>query len=616
MAIYDTNQAKTTPNTSNVQREESPEKGKQRPTDLVPEENKVQKKDGGTTPPADGAAQNKDGKQEGAADPQKEAAEKAKKEREAQVTAKWQSLLGDWLGGELAKVVLESVSLDALNGYIQDGLKSAGGAVNDVIKDQTKPADQKQIDGVKKFSEALSGILTGQIDKWMASPGAQKVLLAVSNWVQDNPKAVMAIVGAAVIGGAIAAYAVNPAIDIAVPLGLGGGWEAKAGLDLGKLRDICYQGAHLTVSNKSTKIEFSHKKEDKDGKTTEEISASGETKQEFGKGSLFTGSGKVSITDDKVSVKLDSSLKTTVGGKEVEFGAGYNTDGPITGKIKVGSGGETTEITGTKNGDIVTFSTKQIFTGGSFETKASSDGKEQKTATANVGAGQTMTMTGGSDGNKVGYENKNVGGSGVSMNASAGTNGQGQTEFKAGAKYDNGKLKTQLDLMMLEGKGSMNLSAGYQEDGWKFDATLKLDDKRMTELALKMGYQNPDEFKGFLLGYKRSWSEENKQYADHVDALLEYSVGKWYGRAMGGMDIMGNKVTKANLDLGLGYQLNKNWMLTGGMQMNGAMNQEGTGMNMGYKPYVGAQYNGVGVAAYYDTQTKGAGLMLTIPFGR
>lgn len=639
MPVYE--QSSAAKSNAPVQREEAAPDKKQRPADLVPEENKaVQKKQEGDPPaaksattaaPAGGEATTtaqegstaKEGGGDAATEEAKKKAEESKKERDAAITAKWQSLLGDWLGGEMAKVVLENCSLDAFNGYVQDGLKAGGSAINDLLKDQTKPADAKQAEGVKKFGDAVGALLIPQIDKWMKSPEAQKILGKISNWIQGNPKEVMLIVGGALIGGAIAAWIANPSIDLSTSLNLGGDWKLKAGIDLGKLREMAYGGATLAVQNKATKIEFKHKVEEKDGekKSSAELGASTEAK--FGGGSLFKGSSNVIIADDKVTVKLNGALETEIAGQKVTFDGAYDSNGPIKGKIRIGDKDEYREVMGQKDGDVVTFSTKQVFAGGaSVEQKTTSNGAtgkdgHQTTANVPVGAGQSMSMTAGTEGNKVGYTNSNVGGSGVGINASAGTNAEGKSEFKAGAKYDNGTLKAALDATMLDGKTSMGASFGMNtKEGYKFDASLKLDDKRMTELALKMGYQNPDEFKGFLLGYKKSWSDENKQYADHFDVLLEYSIGKWYGRAMGGMDIMGNQVKKTNLDLGLGYQMNKDWMLIGGMQANGAMNQSTNQFDMSYKPYLGAQYKGVGVAAYYDSGSKGGGLMLTIPFGR
>lgn len=753
MPIYDqaATKAQTTPTTTPTTAKDGATDKRRQPEDLVPEENKAQKKDG-----ADGGG-------EKSAEEKAAAEKKAKEERAAAVVANWESTLGKWLGGPLAKIVLENVSLDALNGYVQDGLKAAGPALGGVLKDQTKPADKKQEEGLKAFSDALSGVMTGQIEKWVASPGGQKVLKAISEWVQDNPGWVMTIVGAAVIGGAIGAWVANPDLDLEVPFNLGKDWQVKAGVDLGKLREIAFQGASLVVANKNAgikmkaevnkddekndagdvtkstrsgsvevnvgkdkepqmtfamngkivdtkdglvattaggklelfdpasgakvtitqdgkwdnkgnkedafsysasvgkdvtgsfttnlknatvvdkegnivnlssrelkvavgskaaKFEASTKTEDNDGKesTTSTIGVSG--KGQLGAGTMFEGSSNVTIGDDKVVVKLNGKMTATIAGKPVEMDAAYETDGVIKGKIKVGSGNEYREVTGEKKGDVITFSTKQVFVGGSLEQKTTTDKKtgqqgQQTTVNAAVGKDQSVTASGGTEGTSVKYEGKNIGGSGVGVNAGLGQDAEGKTNANLGVKYDDGTLKAYLDYTMKQGESTMGVGASVStEDGWKFSGDLKLDEKRMTELALKMGYQNPDEFKGFLLGYKQTWSKENQQYAHHFDALLEYSIGRWYARAQGGMDIMGGKLQKTNLDLGLGYKLNDKWTAIGGVQMNGMRNEQNNQFDMGYKPYVGLQYGGVGVAGYYDSANKGGGIMLTIPFGR
>ncbi len=751
MAIYDQSAAQKAP--APVQREEAPADKRRQPEDLVPPENKVQKKADGE--PGDKPATATDDK--AAAD------KKAKEERAAAVVANWEQTLGKWLGAPLAKLVLENVSLDSLNGYVQDGLKAAGPALGGVLKDQTKPADKKQEEGLKAFSDALSGVITGQVDQWIKSPGGQKVLKGISDWVQDHPGWVMTIVGAALIGGAIGAFVANPDLDLSVPFNLGKDWEVKAGVDLGKLREIAFQGASLVVANKnagikmkaevkkdeekndagdvtketkSGSVEITHgkeketqttfamngkivdtkdgliaysaggklelfdpatgakvtvtqdgkwdskgnkedafsysasvgkdvtgsfttnlknatvvdkegnivslssrelkvavgskaakfevgtKTEEKDGKESTTTTIGASAKGQLGAGTMFEGSSNVSIGEDKVVVKLNGKMSATIGGKPVEMDAAYETDGVIKGKIKVGSGGEYREIIGEKKGDTVTFSTKQVFVGGSLDQKTTSDSKtgangQQTTVTADVGKDQKVTASGGTEGNSVKYEGKNIGGSGVGINAGVGQDANGQTNANVGVKYDKGTLKAYLDYTMKQGESSMALGASVNTpEGWKFSGDLKVDEKRMTELALKMGYQSPDEFKGFLLGYKQTWSKENNAAAHHFDALLEYSIGRWYGRAQGGMDIMGGKLQKTNLDLGLGYKLNDKWTAIGGMQMNTSLNQQTNQHDMGFKPYVGVQYGGVGVAGYYDTGNKSAGVMLTIPFGR
>ncbi|MFT7580938.1 MAG: hypothetical protein ACI9MR_002612, partial [Myxococcota bacterium] len=620
-----------------------------------------------------------------AANKKKEAEEK---ERTAAVQAKWEGLLGKWLGGELAPLVLEHVSADALNGYVQDGLKQAGPALGDVLKKETKP-DAAQAKALKAYSDALAGAMTGLVDKWVQSAGGQKVLASISRRVQDNPGWVMGIIGGAVVGGAIAAWFANADLpEISVPLNLGKDWKLKAGIDLSGIQNLGFQGASLVVSNKNKALTLGakvNKKEEKNedgsikstthtgkldlkagkkdsdqltfvmnGKITEtaadgmvayttdgklnfvdaetgmtiavgadgkwdskgnkenkvsftmasgkdskvngkltidgkkvtivdadgnivetssagfsvavgksgqkfeagaqvEKSASGATKGsasikgegQLGAGTIFKGGANVGIEEDKVTVKLNAGMTAKIGGQTVEFAGAYEKDGPITGKIKVeGKDGEYKEITGTKNGDVVTFSTKDVFAGGhSVERKSTknADGTVANTTTAGValGKGHKASITGG-DKTNVSYEGTDIGGTGINAKANAGSDGYG-----VGLSFDDGMLKANLDFMMTEGTSSMGLSAGMKtESGFKFDGNLKLEESRLKEVGVKLGYQNPDEFKGFLLGYKQTWLGDNKGTEHHFDALLEYSMGRWLGRLEGGLDISGGQVKK------------------------------------------------------------------------
>ncbi|MFT7581215.1 MAG: hypothetical protein ACI9MR_002889, partial [Myxococcota bacterium] len=382
-----------------------------------------------------------------------------------------------------------------------------------------------------------------------------------------------------------------------------------------------------------------------------EKSASGATKGsasikgegQLGAGTIFKGDANVGIEEDKVTVKLNAGMTAKIGDKTVDFTGAYEKDGPITGKIKVaGKDGEYKEITGTKNGDVVTFSTKDVFAGGHSVERSSTknaDGTVANTTTAAValGKGHKASITGG-DKTNVGYEGTDIGGTGINAKANAGSDGygagvsydedgvkasaeyakkDGKETFKAGAGYEKGMLKANLDFMMSEGTTSMGLSAGMKtESGFKFDGNLKLEESSLKEVGVKLGYQNPDEFKGFLLGYKQTWLGDNKGTEHHFDALLEYSMGRWLGRLEGGLDISGGQVKKTNLDLSLGYKLNKDWTLIGGVQQSGMLNPESNVFEQGYKPYVGAQFGNIGVAGYFDTKNKGGGIMLTIPLGR
>ncbi|TNF23186.1 MAG: hypothetical protein EP329_27835 [Deltaproteobacteria bacterium] len=721
---------KETTETTPAKAEENVQAKSRTPGDLVPEENKVQAKG------------------QDANDPAKAEKEKAEKERAAKVTAKWESMLGKWLGGKLAPLVLEHVSLDALNGYVKQGLDAAGPEIGKALKGAVDPTKAQEA-GLKGFSDALSGVITAQVDEWIKTEKGQKILKAIGGWVDDNPAWVMSIIGTALIGGAVAVWFTNQDLpNIEVPLKLGG-TEIKAGLDLGTIQQLGFQGASLVVANKNAKITTKaevKQKEDKDkgtettsaslslahgdkgkedltfvmngtitkgkdgmvahtadgtlklmdpksgakitigadgkwdsagageknvnfaaetgkdspvsgkltinGKNVTIVDANGNivttqsasigvavgakgtkfeanakseggkvsgdatlsTEAQLGAGALFKGSAGVEVGDGVTKVKLNGDLSANIAGKPVTFSGAYEQDGPITGMIKVGDGGQYKEIRGTKNGDIVTFATKDVFEGGSVERETSKDNKtgavtNQVNTTTALGANTTLMGSFGDKGNSIGLNANKVGGTNLNLSGNVGDQGYG-----VGASYDDGKFKANLDYTMKQGISSLGLSAGLKADNGLYgDASLKMEDSRLEQFALKVGYNGKGNLKSFMVGYKREWQEKNPEYADKFEALLEYSMGNWAGRVQGGVDLQGGQVKRTNLDLSLGRKINDDWAVIGGMQMNGAFDDKTNQFGQSYKPYVGLQHGNVAVSAFYDTEKKAAGVMLSIP---
>ncbi len=669
-------------------------------------------------------------------------------ERRKVVQAKWEKLLGKWLGGEMSKLVLEHVSLDALNGYVTEAIGSAGPQIGKAIKGQTNPT-AAQAKALGEFNTALEAIVTGQVEKWMNSDTAQGVLKSVSNWVQGNPGATMAIIGTALIGGAVAVWFTNPDLDFDIPLSLGKNWKMEAGLDLGKLQSIGFQGASLMVANKTSKLtakagykrsedddgtskqsaelavskgdkgkesftlalngtitetkdgavahtaggklvlmnpktgakvslssdnkwdssgaqdlsanftastgkdapfsgslsiggksvtivdengnivettsgelklavgskankfEATAKTENKDGVETHSLTVGGSA--QLGKG-LFSGTAGVHVGEETTTVKLNGKMQATVAGKPVTLSGSYETDGAVTGKIRIGEGNKYREVTGTKNGDVVTFSTKQVFENQSLEmsTTANADGTYTNKANASVTQGDhTFTLGGGSDGTyAAGWKGKL--GDHASGNAHVNQDG-----FGAGVKYEEGFLKAHLDYTMNKGVSSLGGGLGVKMDnGLLAEVDATLDEARLTTLGIRLGYRDPDVFKSFIVSYKSEWQAANQQHAHKFGALLEYSAGNWLGRLDAGVDLRGNKVQSTSLDLTLGRKINQDWTAIGGMQYGNSLDATSGNYENSFKPYLGAQYKGIGVAGFYDTKSKGAGLMLTIPLGR
>ncbi len=733
---------------------------------LIPPENK---KDGGA------------GKKDEKADkkPAKEEVTEKEAERRKAVVAKWEQCLGKWLGGPLSALVLEHVSLDALNGYVDQGLKAAGpalgGALNSGLKGKTKPQAGDQEKALKAYSDALSGAMTGLVEQWMASPGGQKVLKSISNFIQGNPGWTMGIVGTALIGGAIGAWFANADLSkIEVPLNLPKGWDLKLGLDLGTIQNLGFNGAAITVANKSQGFSFSAKgkqseketdKKDAEGnplvekkkegsaelvlgkdkepkftfgvngsitdsgdglvvytagqkvelvdpingvkisidekgkwdtkgnrensftyaasagkedglngafnfnatsatvvdqqgnivdiasrkvgvaigkkalkfkasasekaetkggetKTTKSADVSGEG--QLTKGLSFNGQAGVEMTGDALKVKFGGGVTAKVGDKTIELAGNYETDGEVKGRIKLGSGSEYTEVTGTKKGDVVTFSTKEVFKGGSKETTVTSDptkGVSSKTtATADLGKGASMSMTHGTEGSGVGVKGQKIGGTPLDASAGATFSPDGQvTGANAGLAYNTDLLKAKLDLVMKDAKTTFGASVGVQQGGLKLNTDLKVQDKTLTHFGASVGFRNEAETFSFLAGYKRSFLDKDQAYADRFDLALEYSLERFSTRFAGDLTLGPGGKKGAGLDLGVGYDIGakKDWQLMAGAKTSIMYDDPLKQNQVGVTPYIGLGFKpaNVSVMFNYDTQSQAAFLSLGIPIG-
>lgn len=527
--------------------------------------------------------------------------DKAKeKKRKAAITARWEALLGERLGGEMAAVVLKHVSVDALNGYVTGALDAAGPALGAALEgavefDDGKESAQKK--ALKEFSDALSGAIASQVETWKNSPTGQKILGKLSGFVQKNPGKTLGIVGSVAIGAAVVAYFANPDVpNLEIPLKLGDGWTLKTGVDLGTLQTLAYQGASLTLSNKAKgfSIALKHKDGDKGGETT--LEASG--KIQATPKTSFQGKADLQANKSETKVKLSGGLSTSLDGQnKVSISGGVESKGKkvdkITGKIRVGENDNYREIIGTKNGDTVTFKTVDVFGRVSVE-RTSTAGPDGVKDTANVK-----------------YQQNRVGGSNVDIKGHAGTEG-----FGMGAIYHQGLFKSNLDYAMKSGVSTLKLGASYQpKKGLIGDFDLQISDTRLTEMSMKFGYRDVAKFRSLMLDYKRSWVQDNEEYAHHFGALLEYSFGQVSARLTGGIDYSAGQIMGTQLDLMGGMRINNDWAAIGGARYN---NSPLDG-RQSFRFYSGLQYKNIGVAGYVDMPMTGgkatAGIMLTVPLG-
>lgn len=282
----------------------------------------------------------------------------ARAAREAEVTAHWEATLGKWLGGNLAKLILEHVSFEALQGYAKDALEKVSPGLESALKGVTD-SKASEAKALQVFSKDLGKIIEDLGTEWIEKDADKNLLAKISTWIEDNPGWTTAILGTAIIGGAVAVWFADPDLDISVPLKMKD-WTFTPGIDLGSLRDIAFKGASFGVANKTLGLSFDasyeiDKEVDADGeltKTTQEAKLS----SQFGKDKsrhvililngkavdtqdgivAYTTDGKLEFVDPKTKTKLslnDKSEWTTEGDSKHNFGFSAETDAGVSGKL-------------------------------------------------------------------------------------------------------------------------------------------------------------------------------------------------------------------------------------------------------------------------------------------
>lgn len=200
-------------------------------------------------------------------DPEKEK-EKKEQERVAAAKASWEKILGETIGGKLFDLIREHLSMEDLQGYATDGVDAIAKALPDVAKEPTGEGELAGLMDEKAEAEALTkflAVLTPTLEKgskkWLESDKAKKILVSISQWVEENPGWVLTIIGTAAIGAAVGAYLANmdaPMIEQTFKLG-DSGWSLGGGIDIGPIQQIAVQAASLSVAYASENLAASLK---------------------------------------------------------------------------------------------------------------------------------------------------------------------------------------------------------------------------------------------------------------------------------------------------------------------------------------------------------------------
>lgn len=215
--------------------------------------------------------------------------------RVARARVEWEGLLGEKIGGEAFELIREHVSYEALLGYAHEGTQAMSEAVGEISIPTTEKGaagglldEESEAAAVEKMVQALGPALEDLANKWIESDTGRRVLTAISRWVEENPAAVTAIVGTAVIGAAVGAYLSNmdPG-EFEKMFDLGEHVRAGGSVDVGPIQNLAIQAASVRVEYEAEGISaaLTGKYSAEDGTSvTAEVSGSGAAGETEGEG--------------------------------------------------------------------------------------------------------------------------------------------------------------------------------------------------------------------------------------------------------------------------------------------------------------------------------------------
>jgi hypothetical protein len=562
-------------------------------------------------------------------------------ERVAQAKADWEAVLGKTLGGKAFELIRDNVSFGDLQGYAQQGTKAlADLAAKPFSAGKNFSADDaKALNALaKKFAPELQKLADG----WLKGPGGQKVFKALSQWVEEHPKAVTAIaasLGALTIGAAVVAIVADAdPPEIKQMFKLGKGFEVGGALDLESIKRFAVESAELSMKYSAGGFSAQLKGSTEEGKDGEDRTYAAEASAGY----------KTKGFEAKGDVKWDSAKGTSAGASVKGEGGPDKFKGNYLASIRVNAEGETEVVF---NGGI-----KTVLNDLPAELKAGlkhSDGEDGKTSVEAELAlgkkGDQQTVKGKFDPesgaftltfNRTAYEGaatlkeeysqdkdgnlsttqsvKYKASDDLAFDMSQKTTGD-TTEHSVGLDFTTGKFKNSFDLKMKDAASELSLGTAGKVGDFKLGAntTLLLDDARLKTLGLSLGWQDPDAFKSATLKYKLDWQKDNAEYAHQFESVFEHTVGKWDGRLTGDLTLQGGQVKDANADLLLGRQLNNRWRLIGGVSGGTSFKDGSQASKIGGR--LGVQFDNVAVTFGVDKTFGGAtntGFRLEIPLGR
>lgn len=530
------------------------------------------------------------------------------KEGTAEGLKSYEAALGKFLGSKLYGLVAPHLTLEKMAKYADEGFTAALSGGVGLLKDLEGDVDAEAID---KFSKALEEQFALTAGEWLKGDG-KEFAGKCAKWVDTHPGTVvtMALLAAA---GAVAANLEIP--ELKQKWGITDELSAEVAAKIGKIRDISLQSIDASLVYKSEEVLASYK----GGYETEEDKHTHEVKTEFkGENDTFSFTGIGTFKGDDLELySLDASYKHLLGNQggdesSLSLGTGLSGGGEnptlLNGSISLADGNSLDSLTGKYDmtSGIFTLSgvRKMMLDGHSFglTQSGSSDGSSSKKFDYEGDAGGLEGLT-----TKFSLE-ETIKSFGADSAYELDTN----HKLSLGLNYSRKNLDAALDAVFsssgdstISSKLDTKLGSGWMAGG---DATLRLNDPKLTELGAYFGFRDPASFRTYLAKYRYLADEDSHTFNAIVeeqlwDVHVRLEQTARLSQAGGSFESKGHAAyfLDDKKDIGL---------------IGGVTARYGSDSDNALIPQVGMQIKGIPLLVGYDVQNKGFNIGLTIPFGR
>jgi len=473
--------------------------------------------------------------------------EEAKKKTE---TDFWQKL-ETFLGQELAKLVEKNITKEKLMEIAKKGAEA-------LIDAGAKELQKVEIEGASEEDMAALQALEGAFGEWLKeqasalveSEEGQKLASEIAKWSQkfakEHPLAVIALALACAVG-AYLANAEVPALE--TRFALGKGVDARIKAKLGKAQDLSLKAVevHLGYTASNVKAQLSGELAQGTGSVSSSVEVKDNDKS-------LVAFGSAQINKDgllEAKARLSSEFK----GVKVEGGAKFDKSRGTTGAVVLRYSGQEFDAGSDLSYDLES---------GLFRVKLSQDLIKQ----LNV------------DVLAKGYPTKAEDVEGVSI-------GITKDDFRARLDARFGEKRE------VQAQASATIAPNLTVEA---SGTYAVDENRITQFYARLGFKSPDEFKAFLLEYKRTRAKNIP--TDQFYAEVDFAIKEILVRLENTTTVQAGKMTEGEAKALGAYKVNKDFAIIGGV----GYGYGEQGRYKGVAPQLGVQIKDVAVTIGFPLQ--------------